>query len=419
MKHFIFQKFNITHFLFLSYFIITTLRGLINLTKDTKDICSIFNYYYLCSFSDFVSIIPILIIVKRIKSSKINDNEETTEQSNKNDKYLIYVDQVVKNRKIILKKVYKIIIIVSLCEFFALYSKAIFFIIILKQNLSIKTFSISSVLIIDIIGQYVFNRIILNYLFYRYHYLSFFINIIFLIILGVMDIIEIKKTDNNPIVSLTYIFIRIISSLLYCIEYSFSKIIITYNSSSPYYFLFYRGIIVNIFVIIFSVVFIYVELPDENGNNSIVFTRFWKIYSNITDYILAIIVIILDFLHNANIFFIIDKFSSSHLALSLILGHLSDLFISIIFGNNLKVSDFFLRLIIFFILIIAAAIHNEFIILNFCGFQKHTKKFLEIEAEYDLSQGDLNILGEDYLNEIDIDDLKSEINIKELQNNNS
>ena len=408
MKYFLFSKFETKHFLFLSYFIIFTSRGVINSFSDpTKDICLIFNYYYLCSFSDFLSIVPILIIKKRTKSSKIYINEEIKAQKNTEDEELIYVDQSIENKNRILKKIYKIIIGTSICEFLALYSKAIYFIIVQKQNIHYKSVNLNSVLIIDIVGQYFFNRIILKYLFYRHHYLSFFINILFLIILVTMDIIDINKKDNNPKATFIFILIRILSSIFYSIEDAFSKIIITYNSMSPYHFLFFRGIIVNVLVIILSIVFIFVELPDEKGDNSIVFTRFWKVYDKTKNILIAIILFFLDFLYNVNIFFIIDKFTSSHLAMSMILGHFSNLFISL-FKKNVEISDFFLRLIIYLILIIASAIHNEFIILNFCEFQKHTKIFLEKEAEKDLNQEEYNISFTDDFNNLGIDEMQSD-----------
>ena len=283
--------------------------------------------------------------------------------------------------------------------------KVIYFIIIQKSNLLIKTFNLNSVLIIYIIAQYLFNRIILHYLFYKHHYLSFFINIIFLIVLGVMDIIEIDKKDNKPILSFFFIFIRIISSIFYSIEDTYAKIIITHNSFSPYNYLFLRGIIVNSLVIIFSIIFMFVDLPDENGVNSIVFTRFWKIYEDKINILIYFILFIIDFLYNVNVFFIIDKFSSSHLAMVQIIGHFGSLLNSIIFFKNIELSEFFLRLIIYFILILAALVHNEFIILNFCEFQKHTKLFLEIEAEKDINQDDNNFAYTDTIIKPDTDNI--------------
>ena len=63
--------------------------------------------------------------------------------------------------------------------------------------------------------------------------------------------------------------------------------------------------------------------------------------------------------------------------------NLGTLFISLIYGK-VELPEFFSRLIIYFILILAALVFNEFIILNFCGFQKYTHLFLTKEADKDL-----------------------------------
>ena len=69
MKYFLLTKLNINHFFFLLYYIIHTARTLINKQYIiTEDICASFHKYYIYSFSDFLSIIPIIIIKIRSKS---------------------------------------------------------------------------------------------------------------------------------------------------------------------------------------------------------------------------------------------------------------------------------------------------------------------------------------------------------------
>ena len=75
---------------------------------------------------------------------------------------------------------------------------------------------------------------------------------------------------------------------------------------------------------------------------------------------------------NLNLYFIIDKFSPIHFAVASILENFGSLLISIISGE-IGIAEFFIKLAIYFILILAALVYNEFIILNFCGFQKQTK----------------------------------------------
>ena len=84
-----------------------------------------------------------------------------------------------------------------------------------------------------------------------------------------------------------------------------------------------------------------------------------------------------------NVYLIIEKFSPIHYAIATILDNFVSLLISLIYGQ-VKVGEFFIKLLIFLILILAALIYNEFVVLNFCGFQKYTHLFLLREADKDL-----------------------------------
>ena len=228
-----------------------------------------------------------------------------------------------------------------------------------------------------------------------------------------MDIIEINNDGNNEdFTKFLYIFSRIITVIFYSIEDSFAKIIITYNSVSLYSFLFIRGIFVNILVLIYSIILIFIDLPDENGVNSSVFSRFWKLYENKLNILLYIGILILNFLNNVIIFFIIDRFSPNHLATTTIIEHLINLIMSLI-DQRIKILNFFLRLIIYMISIIAASIHNEIIILNFCELQKNTKLFLEKEAEKDFFPITLEMGSSDLQNILGRNSSENTENIKE------
>ena len=269
---------------------------------------------------------------------------------------------------------------------------------------SVKGFNLNFLLIINIVSQYISSLIILHSFFHRHHYLSLFINLIFLIILVTKDIIEINKIDGEPIGKCLYILSRILIIVFYSVEDSFAKIILTYNSVSIYSFLLCRGIFVNFLAILFSIAFIFIDLPDENNENSCVFTRFWKLYENKVYILLYIGLFVIYFLYNANIFFIIDRFSPSHLGMTTTFGNLGYLLNSLIIYKNIEISEFFLRLLIYFILIITSLVHNEFIILNFCQLQKHTRLFLEKEAEIDINQKDTDDVSNDIYDGICIND---------------
>ena len=116
-----------------------------------------------------------------------------------------------------------------------------------------------------------------------------------------------------------------------------------------------------------------------------------------------------------NLFLIIDKFSPIHFAVASIFENFGTLLISIIY-KDIIIEEFFIKLAIYFIIILAALIYNEFIVLNFCGFQKHTKLFLQRNASMEQIN---NIYNDD--NDIDSEDEninKNEIiNIEDNLNN--
>ena len=401
MKYFFVPKFNFNHFLFLSYFIVNIIREIFKyLNKSTEDIAKNFHFNYISSFSDLLSIIPVLIIKYRSKSLKINEDKK----DNLKDSNLIYNDINIENENAKARKVIKLLIIISFIKFLAQYAYIIILLFCGEIYYSVKKFNLNFLLIVNIVSQYVSSHLILHLRFYRHHYLSLFINLIFLIILVIKDIIEINKIESEPIAKFLYILSRIVVIIFYSIEDSLAKIVLTYNSVSTYSFLLFRGIFVSFLGILFSIVFIFIDLPDENNENSCVFTRFWKLYENKLYILLYMGLLIINFLYNVNIFFIIDRFSPNHLGMTLTIGNLGSLLNSLIIYRNIEISEFFLRLGISFILIIASLIHNEFIILNFFNLQKRTKVFLEKEAEIDINQ-------KDKYN--DIDDLKIDIDIND------
>ena len=240
---------------------------------------------------------------------------------------------------------------------------------------------------------------------YKHHYFSLGINLIFLVGLVVYDILG--RNDN---LYFFYAIMKIISIIFYSFEDVIAKKLLSFESISPYIFLLYRGIIVNLFAILFSIAFIFVELPDENGNKSCVFNRFWKIYENKLNIFLYIIMFLGQYFVNLNVFFIVDKFSPLHFAIACILENIGSLIISIIYGNT-ELPEFFIKLALYIVLIFAGLVFIEFIILNFWGFQKYTKLFLRKEANEDIQQTNFRNNSED--------DVSSESQIEMINNEHS
>ena len=210
---------------------------------------------------------------------------------------------------------------------------------------------------------------------------------------------------------------KIINVILYSFEDVYAKILLSLDSISPYLYLLYRGILVNILAILYSFVFIFVKIPDGNGIKSCIFLRYWKVFENKKNILFNIFSFFVMHLYNLNIYLIIDKFSPIHYAVGNIIENFDSTIILMIY-RELEVKEFFIKFSLYLVLIFASLIYNEFIVLNFCGFQKNTNLFLQKKEIEDLeltilnnNENELFPEDENYNNEI--------INIKENLNNES
>ena len=295
----------------------------------------------------------------------------------------IKIEPNIRKRRII-----KLEIVISIVDFFGKYSDVISSIILSKTNYFIKKIKLSALYMVNIIVTYILSIFILHKQFYRHNYFSLIITLIFLIVLVVIEQINIFK-DGERDLKILYIIMRLLINIFYCLEDIYGKVLLSIESISIYKLLFYRGIMVSIITFIFSIVFIFVDIPDENGENSIVFTRFWKVYENKLNILYTIGISLVNFIYNFHIFFIIDKFSPSHYAMATILDNFSSLLIAI-FKGDIDIAEFFSKFIFYLILIFNGSIYNEIIILNFCGLQKYTKLFLEKKSNIDMLQTTIN-----------------------------
>ena len=415
MKYLIWSELNKNHILFLSYFILAIIKELDkHYLISTKDIVGTFNKYYIYTSSDFLSIIPFVIIKIRSRSAKKNKygfastfliKKGIKELDDPNNIGYTYSHNNIKNKGKKLCRKIKLLIIICIFDFLGIYSNVIYNLIVETNNLKFKKSGLNSGILFNIFSKYVLSIFILHSSVYKHHYFSLGINLIFLVGLVVYDILG--RNDN---LYFFYAIMKIISIIFYSFEDVIAKKLLSFESISPYIFLLYRGIIVNLFAILFSIAFIFVELPDENGNKSCVFNRFWKIYENKLNIFLYIIMFLGQYFVNLNVFFIVDKFSPLHFAIACILENIGSLIISIIYGNT-ELPEFFIKLALYIVLIFAGLVFIEFIILNFWGFQKYTKLFLQKEANEDIQQTNFRNNSED--------DVSSESQIEMINNEHS
>ena len=98
---------------------------------------------------------------------------------------------------------------------------------------------------------------------------------------------------------------------------------------------------------------------------------------------------------------IIDAFSPNHFFISRLLENIVAFILDLIIYGKGKTEDLIIRIVSFILLILAALIYNEFLVINICGLGKYIKLFLDYEARKDFSSS-LEIMG------INIDDIDDE-----------
>ena len=183
------------------------------ISMDSKDVAQPFLNTYLFSVSDFLAVIPYLIVFfrsRRLKKQEIEINRSYTKKGN----FLYYKgDQKSKN-------FLWLMILVAFFDFASHVSSLVFYIIYGRNERSISENNLSSLLIFNTIVIYLLSRLVLKTYFYKHHYFSFLINIICISILGTLDIINIINTDEEDRGSIGMVIFYIAKKILSIIFYA-------------------------------------------------------------------------------------------------------------------------------------------------------------------------------------------------------
>ena len=125
----------------------------------------------------------------------------------------------------------------------------------------------------------------------------------------------------------------------------------------------------------------------------------------------------MNFLYNVFLWIIIDKFSADHVSMVMLIDGLTQTIIGIISGGNKNFSEKITKIILHLILLVGALIHNEIIILNFCGLNENTAKAFKEKEKLD---NQLLISLDDSISEIDEEkNEKIEIEISDKSEQNA
>ena len=430
-KYFLFPKPHLNHLLFLLYFISSLLKQYIfriikgenkedGEKEGKEDNLSIPIFkLYVYEIGDFFSIIPYLMLKKKTKTKNIT---KPNDDDSKGNDFFIYNDIKIEQYNKTKKPIIINIFIISLVNFIALISTIIFYLTENKQKMIVKQGNLNILLVSNIIFLFLLTKFMLNMELYFHHYFSVIIFIICLIVVTAIDFIAINeniKVKNNYdpvniktdlINSALYLVIRIFVVLLYSIENVLAKIMFIKYYYSPYLLLLMKATIKLFFLIIFSIPLCFIEF-DYRGGEKTIFIMIKDIFDEKINILIYIIYLINSFFYNILNYLIIDKFSPAHTAIAYIFEYFA-IFLINTATEDIKIDyKFGVRLVMYILLIIASLIYNEFVVINICGLANKTKLFLDYKEENDLYLiGELN-------NEINPDDLISEVNIEENNRN--
>ena len=286
----------------------------------------------------------------------LKDENQDKGKTSKNSIELIY------NKPSKTKKAFILIILISFLDFVARTIELFFFLFICsekteeKQNRWLITF--------EILPRIIFCRFILKVKLYKHHFLSllfFFIGFLIISILGIISI----DTKNQRI----YAFTMIIPKVIYALEDTINKIILTDRFILPHFLLFFRGLINAILVSILICILYF--------TSSIDFRYYDNILNNIQ--VSEIIFRIISFIFMACkifcIFKIIYIFTPQHVGFCLVIIYMLTAIKNMILEGDFQKEFFYCLFIIISLLFIAfgTLIFNEMILINCWGLNENTK----------------------------------------------
>ena len=245
------------------------------------------------------------------------------------------------------------------------------------------------IIFFDILFRYIFSRILLKSYFYKHHFVSMILTSIAfipLLIISTKNIIEKGNISEQKINIIIFIFLYLIRSLLFSLDDVFTKISLNKLLLRPYQLMFYKALFQIIPVIGLTILEIIKDYSDIK-----------LIYDNLLGFLLyRVAFIILGFFLFLAYISIIELVNPNHLSVVKSLEFIAFYINNIIWDfiekdkKDIKYLNYIFEFISCFILLFAALLHNEMIIIKKCGLYECTDyykteviRFSNIEVDFE------------------------------------
>ena len=244
-----FPKLYLRHLLFLFFTILSCIKkGVQIYFENNQKIAIEFLKLYMYDVGDFLTIIPYIIMKKRMNKEAIGEKLESNIR--KSSLKYIYTNQIEnKNNYSLLRN----IIIFTLVDIIPQISPVIYYVVKEDQHLVVKQANLNCTLIFYIIFVIIYSTLILHTNFYRHHLFAFSMDIVIVIILTSFELTNLfSDAKENIGMSIIYIFIKILSSILYSFENVLAKYMFLYQFPSTYALLVNKSMYHFVYLVIYS-----------------------------------------------------------------------------------------------------------------------------------------------------------------------
>jgi hypothetical protein len=255
-----------------------------------------------------------------------------------------------------------LIILISLLDFFARTIELFFFLIICPERAEEK--NIRWLLTIEILPRIPFCFFILKIKCYRHHLLAILFCVIGFLIISILGIKSIEAENQRM-----YVFTLVFPKIIYGLEDTINKIILTDKFVLPHYLLFFRGFINSILASILIIILCATSNIDSRYYNNILDNiQVGEILFKMLSFIFMIFKIFC-------IFQIIYIFTPQHVGFCIVIIYMYNAIKNMISTDAFQNEFFYclLNIICLILIGLGTIIFNEMLIINFWGLNENTK----------------------------------------------